>query len=147
MKDFDLEEERVKQAILKLGAKRVLIQVPEGLKPEALRLAEIIEKTGALPIISADPCYGACDLATSAAEELSVDLLVHYGHSKMVSSEEVSTLYIEARASAEIDDAVRKALYLLTPYHKIGLATTVQHVEKLEALARSESLKRLLELL
>ena len=35
MLGFDFEEERIKQEIAKLGAKRVLLQMPEGLKPEA----------------------------------------------------------------------------------------------------------------
>ena len=84
MKGFDFEEERIKQEIAKLNAKRVLLQMPEGLKPEGPRLARIIEKTGALPMISADPCYGACDLATDEAESLGIDLIVHFGHAKLV---------------------------------------------------------------
>ena len=43
MKGFDFEEERIKQEITKLGAKRVLLQLPEGLKPEGPRLAKIVE--------------------------------------------------------------------------------------------------------
>ncbi len=132
MKQFDLEEERVKQEILKLGAKRVLIQFPEGLKPEAPRIAKIIEKFGVLPIISADPCYGACDLATAEAESLGVDLIVHYGHSKLVKYERVPTVYVEARATLNINTAVEKALPMLEKWHKIGLATTVQHVQTLD---------------
>ena len=54
MLGFDFEEERIKQEIAKLGAKRVLLQMPEGLKPEAPKIAKIVEKTGALAIISAD---------------------------------------------------------------------------------------------
>ena len=132
MKQFDLEEERVKQEILKLGAKRVLIQFPEGLKPEAPRIAKIIEKFGVLPIVSADPCYGACDLATAEAESLGVDLIVHYGHSKLVKYERVPTVYVEARATLNINTAVEKALPMLEEWHKIGLATTVQHVQTLD---------------
>ncbi len=134
MKNFDFEEERVKQEILKLGAKRVLIQLPEGLKPEAPRLAKIIEKFGALPIVSADPCYGACDLATVEAESLGVDLIVHYGHSKLVKYERVPTIYVEARATVSVNDAVEKALPMLEKWHKIGLATTVQHVQTLDSV-------------
>ncbi len=59
MNGFDFEEARLKQEIAKHGAKRVMLQLPEGLKPEGPRIAEIIETTGALPIISADPCYVA----------------------------------------------------------------------------------------
>jgi 2-(3-amino-3-carboxypropyl)histidine synthase len=134
MKGFDFEEERLKQEITRLNAKRVLIQLPEGLKPDAPRIAKLVEKAGALPIVSADPCYGACDLATSEAESLNADLLVHFGHAKMLKHEKVPTLYIEARATQTVDDAVAAALPLLAPYTRIGLATTVQHVQALDVV-------------
>lgn len=134
MKNFDLEEERVKQEILRLGAKRVLLQFPEGLKPEAPRLAKTVEKTGALPIVSADPCYGACDLATEAAESLGADLIVHYGHAKLLRHEPIPTIYVEARATVNISEAVEKALPLLEKWRRIGLATTVQHVQTLDVV-------------
>jgi 2-(3-amino-3-carboxypropyl)histidine synthase len=134
VKGFDFEEERLKQEIARLGAKRVLLQLPEGLKPEAPRLAKIIEKTGALPIVSADPCYGACDLATSEAESLAVDLIIHFGHAKLLKHEKVPTIYLEARATVTVDSAVEASLPLLTKYSKIGLATTVQHVQTLDVV-------------
>ncbi len=132
MKQFDFEEEKVKQEILKLKAKRVLIQLPEGLKPEATRLAKIIEKLGALPVVSADPCYGACDLATVEAESLGVDSIIHYGHSKLLKYERVPTIYIEARATVNVNETVEKALPMLEDWQKIGLTTTVQHVQTLD---------------
>src|SRR3972149_4824540 len=131
MKGFDFEEERIKQEIVKLGAKRVLLQLPEGLKPEGPRLAKIIEKTGALPIVSADPCYGACDIATAEAEGLGVDLIIHFGHAKLVTHEQVPTVYVEARATVTVDAAVEESIPLLSKWSKIGLATTVQHVQTL----------------
>ena len=131
MKGFDFEEESIKQEIAKLGAKRVLLQLPEGLKPEGPRLAKIIERTGVLPIISADPCYGTCDLATAEAEGLGIDLIIHFGHAKLVKHEQVPTVYVEARATVTVDDAVEKSIPLLSKYDKVGLATTVQHVQAL----------------
>jgi len=131
MKGFDFEEERIKQEITKVGAKRVLLQLPEGLKPEGPRLAKIVEKNGALPIISADPCYGACDVAVNEAESLGVDLIVHFGHSKLLTHERVPTIYIEARATMPVDKAVDQALPLLSKYVKIGLATSLQHLQVL----------------
>ncbi|HIJ08857.1 TPA: diphthamide biosynthesis enzyme Dph2 [Candidatus Bathyarchaeota archaeon] len=132
LKGFDFEEERIKQEISKLDAKRVLIQLPEGLKPQAPRLASIVEKTGALPIISADPCYGACDISTSEAESLGVDLILHFGHSRMFKHEKVSTIYIETRAAISIEEAINKSLGLLAKYKTIGLTTTVQHLQNLD---------------
>ena len=131
MKGFDFEEERLKQEITKSGAKRVLLQLPEGLKPEGLRLAKIAEEVGALPIISADPCYGACDIAFSEAEGLGADLIVHFGHSKLVPVDRTPAIYIEVKATVSVDKAVEQALPLLTKHAKIGLATSVQHLQTL----------------
>src|SRR5665647_3489339 len=141
MLGFDFEENRIKQEITKLGAKRVLLQMPEGLKPEAPKLAKIIEKCGALAIISADPCYGACDIAVSEAEGLGADLIVHFGHAKMVKHEPVPTIYLEARATVTLNKAVEQSIPLLSSYTSIGLATSVQHLQTLniarEILARA----------
>lgn len=132
MKQFDFEEERIKQEIKKLEAKHVLIQLPEGLKPHGPHLAGVVEKAGALPIVSADPCYGACDLATAEAESLGADLIIHYGHAKLLKYERVPTIYVEARATVKVNEAVEKAVPLLEKWSKIGLATTVQHVQTLD---------------
>jgi 2-(3-amino-3-carboxypropyl)histidine synthase len=132
MNQYDFEEERVKQEIIKLGAKRVLIQLPAGLKQEGPHLATVVQETGALPIVSADPCYGACDLATTDADSLGVDMIIHYGHSKMLKYERVPTVYVEARATVGVETVVERALPLLKEYQTIGLATTVQHVQTLD---------------
>ena len=131
MVGFDFEEERVKQEITKRGAKLVLLQLPEGLKPEGPRLADMVAKTGALPIISADPCYGACDITVNEAEILGVDLIVHFGHSPFVAQGKVPAVYIEAKVKLNVELAVVQALPLLRNYSRIGLATSVQHVQSL----------------
>jgi len=129
---FDLEEKRLIEEISKRGAKRVLIQLPEGLKKEGPRLAAIAEKAGALAMVSADPCYGACDLATLDAKTLDADLIVHYGHSEMVEQQQVPTVYMEAKAKVSVREAVKRAIPLLKSWNKIGLITTVQHVQALD---------------
>jgi 2-(3-amino-3-carboxypropyl)histidine synthase len=129
---FDLEEKRLSKEVLSRKAKLVLIQLPEGLKPYGPRLVALVEKTGALAIVSADPCYGACDLATAEAERLGADLVIHYAHNQMVKQTALQTIYIEAKARGSVQHAVRKALPHLKPWRRIGLATTVQHVHQLE---------------
>lgn len=96
------------------------------------RLAALAEKAGAVAIVSADPCYGACDLATLDAESLGADLIVHYGHSEMVKQERVPTIYLEARARVSVEGAVKKAVPYLKPWTSIGLITTVQHIHALD---------------
>jgi 2-(3-amino-3-carboxypropyl)histidine synthase len=72
-------------------------------------------------------------VATAEAESLGADLIIHYGHSKMLKHERVPTIYVEARATLNVEAVVEKALPMLEKYRKIGLATTVQHVQTLDA--------------
>ena len=79
--EYDLELENVIERIKKEGAKSVCIQLPDGLKPKANQIADVLhEKTGAIIIIWAGSCYGACDEPLEV-EKLGVDLLVQWGHS------------------------------------------------------------------
>ena len=128
---FDLEEKRLKSEIKKRKPEIVFLQLPEGLKPEAPHLASIIEEAGATPIVSTDPCYGACDLAVSEAKLLGADLIVHYGHTPMTLTE-VPVVYVEARAKISVKEALTEALTYLDSWSKIGLVTTVQHVHQLD---------------
>lgn len=76
MNKYDLEIEKVIRTIKKEKAKIVCLQLPEGLKPEALRLVDIIEaKTSAKCLIWLGSCYGACDLPP-----VDVDLIIQFGH-------------------------------------------------------------------
>ncbi|MEJ2127005.1 MAG: diphthamide synthesis protein, partial [Candidatus Bathyarchaeota archaeon] len=110
---FDFEENRLKRELAKQAPKIVLLQLPEGLKPQAPFLTKIVEQAGALPIVSSDPCYGACDLAVSEAKLLGADLIVHYGHTSMIENSEIPTVYLEAPIKLEINELITKALPLL----------------------------------
>ncbi len=129
---FDLEEKRLKEEIKKRKPKIVFLQLPEGLKPEAPRLAAVVEEAGALPIVSSDPCYGACDIAVSEAKILGADLIIHYGHTPMTMNTDLPTVYVEVRAKINIKEAVANALPYLESWTKIGLVTTIQHIHQLD---------------
>ncbi|MDR0371976.1 MAG: diphthamide biosynthesis enzyme Dph2 [Nitrososphaerota archaeon] len=131
MLSFNFEEDKIKQEITRLGAKCVLLQMPQGLKPEAIKLAQLVESCGAIPIISFDPCYGACDIAQTDAEGIEADLIVHFGHTQMVKSSKIPVVYIETHAKTQITPAVQQAIPLLLGYSKIGLTTSIQHIENL----------------
>ncbi len=79
---YDLELDRVVNEIKKLKAKRVCIQLPDGLKPHADKIIKHITKeTDAKVVIWAGSCFGACDIPTEI-EKLGVDLLIQFGHSE-----------------------------------------------------------------
>ncbi|MCD6529726.1 diphthamide biosynthesis enzyme Dph2 [Candidatus Bathyarchaeota archaeon] len=133
---FDLEENRVKREILNRKARRVLIQLPEGLRGQLFRIVEIVESTGAEALVSGDPCYGACDLPLEEAGKLNVDLIIHYGHTKLLSEVGFPIVYIPAKAKVPISNVTKKSLLLLKNYDKIGLITTAQHLHKLSEAAK-----------
>src|SRR6266702_3320339 len=113
---YDLEEERLVAEITGRGARRLLIQLPDGLKNEGPRLARLIrEKTGAEVFVSASPAWGACDLSLDAASRLKADLLVHYGHNEFLrdGSNGIPVVYIPAKSNHEILPVVERAVSIL----------------------------------
>jgi diphthamide biosynthesis enzyme Dph1/Dph2-like protein len=80
--ELDLEIEKAVLEIIKAKAKKVCIQLPDGLKPKAkLIRAEIEKKTDAEVIIWAGSCYGACDIP-SGLDKFGIDMLIQWGHSE-----------------------------------------------------------------
>lgn len=78
---YDLELIRIVKEIKKNKAKKVCIQLPDGLKDKALEITDFIEKnTGAKCFIWLGTCYGACDIPNLK----DIDLLVQFGHSKLL---------------------------------------------------------------
>ncbi|MBS7643498.1 diphthamide biosynthesis enzyme Dph2 [Candidatus Bathyarchaeota archaeon] len=142
---FNFEEDRLVSELMKRKAKKVLIQFPEGLKTEAFALSRLIEsKTGAIVFVSADSCYGGCDLALDEALRLNVHLIVHYGHTPYLKHTPIPVLYLEARATEDVQAAVKASIPLLKNFARIGLATTAQHVHQLtEARKILEEAKKL----
>ncbi|MFH0829838.1 MAG: diphthamide synthesis protein, partial [Candidatus Aenigmatarchaeota archaeon] len=79
---------------------RILLQVPEGLKNKATEIAARLEKAGNEVIISAEPCYGACDIKTDEARKLGCQKIVHYGHTRFCDSN-FPVEYVEYREKAD----------------------------------------------
>lgn len=80
---YNLEIGRVISQIKKEKVKRVLLQLPDGLKPKANYIQnEIIKNTNTDVFIWAGSCFGACDIPLDHAKHLNVDLLIQWGHSK-----------------------------------------------------------------
>ena len=92
------EGERAEEIIRLLKeakAKKVLVQVPEGLKTGVQELADLLGRSGMEPVISAEPCFGACDLRDREAKALGCDTLLHVGHADLKLKTAVKTVYYE----------------------------------------------------
>lgn len=88
---------------------------------------EIERQTGALVVISGDPCYGACDVDTALLDE--VDLMLHLGHAELGEAQD-RVIFLEARMPQDLREAVERAVPMLKS-KRVGVTTTIQHVHKL----------------
>ncbi len=135
MSGHELEISEVIKKIKKLKADNVGLQFPEGLKMHSVAVArQIEEETGATVIISADPCYGACDVADTDMGD-SVDVLIHFGHKPLPINYEIPVIFVDAYSKMELMGSVGNAMSLLEGYKKIGIVTTAQHLHQLEDIA------------
>jgi|TARA_B110000881_G_scaffold172590_1_gene156607 2-(3-amino-3-carboxypropyl)histidine synthase len=80
----DFELDKLIESIKSNDNRLIALQVPEGLKMQALSMMDSIEdETSAQVVLAADPCYGACDLVHDKMRMMGVELVAHMGHSQM----------------------------------------------------------------
>lgn len=118
--------------IKKTGAKRIMIQVPAGIKIKLAEIVTTLKENGIVALASVNPSYGACDLADEEAKQHSCDLLVHIGHSKFYRdfSTAVPVIYFPWIVNLKLDGVDFSPI----TEEKIGLLSTIQHVNALPEL-------------
>ncbi len=133
--EYDFEDGRIIEEIRKRNAKKVLLQLPEGLKKEAFKIVESIKKnSNAEVFISGNGCWGGCDLAIDEAKRINADLLVHFGHAPFVKVD-FPILYIELYSKLDVVNLLDKNIEKLS-IDKIGLIGSVQYVKQFENLKK-----------
>ncbi|MBS3066822.1 hypothetical protein J4205_03275 [Candidatus Pacearchaeota archaeon] len=79
---YSLELDKIIYEIKERKAKQVLIQLPDGLKKEANKIIDSIEKnTEAKAFLWLTDCFGACDLPLGL-DILKIDLMIQFGHNR-----------------------------------------------------------------
>ncbi|NIA03879.1 MAG: hypothetical protein GWP09_00835 [Nitrospiraceae bacterium] len=78
--NYDLELTKAMNYINKNKAKRICIQLPDGLKPQAKKITDFLsENTDAEVFIWGQSCFGACDLPIGL-DKMKIDLIIQWGH-------------------------------------------------------------------
>jgi 2-(3-amino-3-carboxypropyl)histidine synthase len=134
---YDIDIEKVARAIREHKYRRVVIQVPEGLKRSVLPVVDFLKhETKTEILVLADPCFGACDLATYKLHDLNVDCVIHIGHLPISICEntDTPTICLNATLDTDVQKMIKKAIPLLIGKH-IGLVTTAQHIHTLDPIA------------
>ncbi len=131
--------ERIKEG----GHRLVALQVPEGLKMQALELMDKVEEeVSAKIILAADPCYGACDLVHHKMQMMGVDLVAHMGHSQMNIDSGMPTQFIPV--TYEGDPELAPVLSILHAHRAIAERRLSQQAP--EAMTEEEAQERFLDM-
>nr|XP_005298388.1 2-(3-amino-3-carboxypropyl)histidine synthase subunit 1 isoform X3 [Chrysemys picta bellii] len=127
---------RIQQA----EAKRVALQMPEGLLMFACTIADIIERfTGAEVVVMGDVTYGACCVDDFTARALGADFMVHYGHSCLVpidATQGVKMLYVFVDIKIDTSHFVETVHFNFPKGACLALVSTIQFVSALQAASQ-----------
>ncbi|XP_034937455.1 2-(3-amino-3-carboxypropyl)histidine synthase subunit 1 [Chelonus insularis] len=138
--NYNFEIHKTIWRIRETKAKRVALQMPEGLLFVATTIADIIEDfTEAETVIMADVTYGACCVDDYTARALNVDLLIHYGHSCLIpinQTEGIKVLYIFVDIKIDTDHCINSIKASLKVLTKLALVSTIQFAGTLQVIAK-----------
>jgi len=143
-----IDIESAAKIIIQKQYKTIAVQLPEGLKRSIFPLVDYLKKeTRTTVLVSADPCFGACDVVNYELKNLDVDCVVHIGHTAIADVENfwIPTIFINAQSTLDVSAVVEKAIPSLEG-KTIGLVTTAQHLHTLdivEKILQNHNLKSL----
>jgi 2-(3-amino-3-carboxypropyl)histidine synthase len=128
-------EQAIKE-LKKKNAKKVLLQIPEGLKTRVEEIITDLEKNGFTIITILDPCFGACDIKVEEAKRLDCDALLHVGHTEFIHNN-FPVIYVPLEYKLK---KLNKFLEKISNYliekkiKKIGFVTTIQYINYLKII-------------
>ncbi|KAL0862835.1 hypothetical protein Bca101_041953 [Brassica carinata] len=122
------------------NAKRVAIQLPEGLLMYGLTLSDIFASFAGAShcFVLGDVTYGACCVDDFSASALGADLLIHYGHSCLVpiDSTKIPCLYVFVEIQIDVKCLLNTIRLNLSTddVKRIVLAGTIQFTSAIRAV-------------
>uniref|UniRef100_A0AAG5DUS7 2-(3-amino-3-carboxypropyl)histidine synthase subunit 1 n=2 Tax=Anopheles atroparvus TaxID=41427 RepID=A0AAG5DUS7_ANOAO len=138
--NYNFEIHKTIWRVRETKAKRVALQMPEGLLMYSLVISDIIERfTDADTIVMGDVTYGACCVDDFTAKALGADLLVHYGHSCLIPIDQttgIKVLYVFVDIKIDALHFVESVKLNFPRERKLAFVSTIQFVATLHAAAK-----------
>jgi|TARA_Y100000034_G_C6872339_1_gene398449 2-(3-amino-3-carboxypropyl)histidine synthase len=132
---LNFEIQKLVSELKKIKPKKVLVQLPEGIKRNVAEISKTIEDLGIEVIFSGETSWGGCSIALQEAEALEVDLIVHFGHAKFIDTN-FPVLYIEVRDELDLKPILEKSLKELEKFKTLGLSYSIQHRHDVENIKK-----------
>lgn len=140
--NYDFEIPKTIWRLTEAKAKRVALQLPEGLQMFSCMISDILMKfckpTIEDVIIMGDVTYGACCVDDFTAKALGCDFIVHYGHSCLVplNKIDIRTLYVFVDITMNVEHFVGSVKLTFPDTSKrIVLVGTIQFYKCLQQAA------------
>ena len=144
--DLDRHDFQLDQLMERIQAndnRLIALQIPEGLKMQALEMMDTIEtETSAKVVLAADPCYGACDLVHDKMKLMGVELVAHMGHSQMNIESGMPTQFIDVTYDG--DPELTPVIPFLDA-HKAIAQTRMANQDQVEGMSEEEAQERFLD--
>jgi len=128
---LNLEKAKLIKELKRIKPKKVLVQLPEGIKQNTFDILQIFEKLKIEVVFSGETCWGGCSLSIEEAKSTNADLIVHFGHAEFIKTK-FPILYIEIKDELDLIPLLKKSLKDLEKFNKIGLSCSIQHLHDLK---------------
>ncbi|KAI0557699.1 Diphthamide biosynthesis protein [Gracilaria domingensis] len=136
--NYSFELPKTIHRIRQLDARRVALQMPDGLSMYATTISDILQRhTAADTVILGDITYGACCVDDLSARALGCQLLVHYGHSCLVPVQQtvIPALYVFVHIAFDTTHIRNCLLQNFARQTRLALVGTIQFVDSVHQLA------------
>jgi 2-(3-amino-3-carboxypropyl)histidine synthase len=124
---FNFQKQKLREELKKIKPKRVLVQLPEGIKQDAFDIKKTIQSMNIEVVFSGETCWGACALAIDEAKKSKCDAIVHFGHSEFFKQNKIPVIYIEVIDQLNLEPILKKSLPSIKKYKKVGFSYSIQH--------------------
>ncbi|CAM9024767.1 unnamed protein product [Wickerhamomyces anomalus] len=135
--NYNFEIHKTVWNIKKQNAKRVALQMPEGLLIYSLIIADILEQFCEVEtIVMGDVSYGACCIDDYTARSLDCDFIVHYAHSCLVPIDItlIKVLYIFVTINIDETHLIKTIQRNFSKNSKIATFGTIQFNPTIHAI-------------
>ena len=138
-KNYNFELHKTIHRVRNAGAKKIALQMPEGLLLFATTISDIITQfcPGANTLIMGDVTYGACCIDDYTARALGCDMLIHYAHSCLipVNITQIATLYVFVDIAIDVEHLLASIDRNFKPGSTIAMVGTIQFNATLHGVA------------
>jgi 2-(3-amino-3-carboxypropyl)histidine synthase len=151
IKDYTCDLTDLGSWLQKNRIRSLSLQLPEGLKRQALNLIDFFQNTYDLNVVLlGDPCYGACDIPGYKLDNLGIDGVIHFGHAKIPNISDnlrgkLPVYYVELKSKIDSTKLISQQKNLKVLNKEFSPPTTIGLVTNLQFISYINSFKKELE--